>query len=214
MRPDSLEVVTSDSIQAGETSAVIRLGPPDLFELVEGRVLSEDGQALPDVEVSLYRPVIDARARIFGGNSQLVVIEHTGRVNTDAEGRFRFEDVPRSGAQLSVRGDGIVPTKDDVTSATVDIPVETRIHFEVVLRESDGRFDSIQVVDGEGKPLDLLVLTEGSVNAWTGVSLVEGRSGVVSVSSRARQLKLLKDRALIETRPLDLVPGDVNRIEL
>ena len=43
---------------------------------------------------------------------------------------------------------------------------------------------------------------------------VDGRSGVVSVSSRARELRLLKGEAVIETRALHLVPGDVNRIEL
>ena len=213
-RQGSIEVVTSDAIDAGATSAVIRLGPPDLFERVEGRVLGEDGRALSDVEASLYRPVIDARARIFGGNSQVVIVEYAGRTTTDAEGRFHFDNVPRSGAQISVRGDGIVPTKVDVAAAAVDIPVETRCHFEVVLREADGRFDSIQVADGDGQGLDLLVLTEGSVNAWTGVSLVEGRSGIVSVSSRARVLRLLKDGALVETRALELLPGDVNRIEL
>lgn len=214
MRPDSLEVVTSESIRAGEPAAVIRLGPPDLFERVEGRVLGEDGRALADVEVSLYRPVIDARARIFGGNSQLVIVEYSGRTTSDAEGRFRFANVPRSGAQLSVRGDAIVPTKADVVSAVVDIPVETRCHLEVVLREASGRFDSIQVADGEGERLDIMVLTEGSTNAWTSVDLVDGRSGVVSVSSRVRELRLFKSGVLVESRALDLQPGEVNRIEL
>jgi hypothetical protein len=214
LRPDSLEVVTSDAFDAGETSAVIRLGPPDVFERVDGCVVSEDGRPLADVEVRLYRPVIDVRARIFGGNSQLVIVEFAGRGTSDAEGRFHFVDVPRSGAQILARGDGIVPTKVDVTAAALDIPVEVRCHLEVVLRENDGRFDAIEAADGEGKRLDLMVLTEGSVNAWTGVPLVEGRSGVVSVSSRARQLRLFKDGALVETRALDLLPGDVNRIEL
>jgi len=214
LRPDSLEVVTSESFFAGESAVVIRLGPPDVFERVDGRVLSEDGQPLADIGVGLYRPMIDARARVFGGNSQVVLVEYAGRATTDAEGRFHFDDVPRSGAQISVRGDGIVPTKADVEAATLDIPVEVRCHLEIVLRESAGRFDEIEVADGAGKRLDLMVLTEGSVNAWTSVQLVEGRSGVVSVSSRARQLRLLKNGALVETRALDLVPGDVNRIEL
>jgi RNA polymerase sigma-70 factor (ECF subfamily) len=214
LRPASLEVVTSESLPAGESSAVIRLGPPDVFERVEGRVLSEDGHALAGIEVSLYRPMIDARARIFGGNSQLVMVQYAGRVTSDAEGRFLFEGVPRTGAQVSVRGDGIVPAKADVAAAALDIRVETRCHFEVVLRESDGRFDAISMADAEGRGLDLLVLSEGSVNAWTSVALVGGRSGVVSVSSHARQLRLLEDGAVVETLEVDLVPGDVNRIEL
>src|SRR6185503_10778079 len=199
---------------AGESAAVIRLGPPDLFERVDGRVLSEDGQPLADISVELYRPMIDARARIFGGNSQVVMIEVAGHATTDAEGRVHFENVPKTGAQLSVRGDGIVPTKADIVARTLDIPVEVRCHLEVVLRESAGRFDFIQVADGEGQRLDVMVLTEGSVNAWTGVKLVDGRSGVVSVSSRARELRLFKSGILVETHAIDLQAGDVNRIEL
>jgi RNA polymerase sigma-70 factor (ECF subfamily) len=214
LRSDSLEIVTTESFEAGEAHAVVRLGPPELFDVVSGRVLAENGEGLADVEVSLYRPVVDARARIFGGNSQVVLIEPGGTTVTDVEGRFHFERVPKHGAVVSVRGDAIVPRSAPVEGANVDVEVEQRCHFEVVLRDAVGRFDGIAMADGEGKPLDLLVLTEGSVNAWTSVSLVEGRSGVVSVSARARTLKLLKDRAVIETRPIDLVPGDVNRIEL
>ncbi len=214
LRTGSLEIVTSDAFAAGESAVVIRLGPPDVFERVDGRVLSEDGQPLADIGVGLFRPVIDARARIFGGNSQVVMVEHAGRATTDAEGRFHFEDVPRSGAQISVRGDQIVPTKVDVAAATLDIPVEMRCHLEVVLLESAGRFDAIEVADGDGQRLDLMVLTEGSMNAWTSVDLVDGRSGVVSVSSRARELRLFKSGALVEARAIDLQAGDVNRIEL
>ncbi|NOT31471.1 MAG: carboxypeptidase regulatory-like domain-containing protein, partial [Planctomycetes bacterium] len=214
LRSGGLEVITSESLAAGDTSAVVRLGPPDVFERVDGRVLAGDGSPLPGVQVSLYRPMIDVRARIFGGNSQVVVIQPAGSVTTDADGRFGFDDVPKTGAMLSVRGDDIVPAAAEVASDSLDIRVELRCHLEVVLRDPLGRFDGISVADQDGKGLDILVLTEGSANAWTGVPLVQGRSGVVSVSSRARVLKLLKAGALVETRALDLVPGEVNRIEL
>ncbi len=214
LRPESLDVVTSESLAAGDASAVIRLGPPALFEHAGGRVLAEDGSPLAGVQVSLSRPMIDARARIFGGSSQVVVIEPAGATTTDAEGRFAFEDVPHTGARYTVRADGIVPASVEVTAEAQDIRVEQRCHLEVVLRESLGRFDGISVSDVEGQPLDILVLTEGSTNAWTGVPLVEGRSGVVSVSIRARTLHLHLGEAVIETRTLDLVPGEVNRIEL
>jgi len=214
LRPGGLEVITSESLAAGDAAAVIRLGPPDVFAHVGGRVLAEDGSALAGIQVSLYRPMIDARGRIFGGKSQVVIIEPAGSVTSDAEGRFGFDDVPRKGAVLSVRGDDIVPTKADIGADSVDITVELRCHLEVVVREPSERFDAISVVDGQGKGLDILVLTEGSTNAWTGVPLVQGRSGVVSVSSRARELLLKKNGVVVEKRPLDLVPGEVNRIEL
>jgi hypothetical protein len=45
------------------------------------------------------------------------------------------------------------------------------------------------------------------------VELVEGRSGVLSVSSRARNLRFFKAGALAATFTLDLRPGEVNRLE-
>jgi RNA polymerase sigma factor (sigma-70 family) len=210
----SLQLETSQGFEAGERSAVVRLEPPDVFARVEGRVHSAAGVPVLDVSVSLFRPMIDARARIFGGNSQVVLIEPAGRTTTDATGRFTLENVPRKGARVSLRGDGIVPFSAEITAAELDLPVEVRCHLEVVLRaDTATRFDQIQAYDGEGTRLDLMVLTEGSTNAYTGIELVGGRSGVVSVSERARELRFLKDGAVVETRTLDLVPGDVNRIE-
>ena len=209
----SLEIFTSDALAAGDGQAVIRLPAPELYERVEGRILAEDGKPLADVQVRLWRPLVDVRARVFGGQSQVVILQQGAQVTSDAEGRFHFERVPKQGAQLSVRGDSIVPLSLAVTGPSLEIPVDVRCHLEVVLRAL-GKFDSIQVADGEGQRLDLLELTEGSVSAWTSVDLIDGKSGVVSVSSRARELRLFKGKTLVETRPLDLVPGDVNRIEL
>jgi len=212
--PESLQVTTSESIPAGARAVRVQLDPPDVFEPLRGVVHGEDGEVLADVSVTLFRPMIDARARFFGGNSQIVVIQPAGTATTDAKGRFEFKSVPRHGAQLSLRGDAVVPRSVEVTEGELDIELEVRCHLEVVVRLASGRFDEIAVRDRQGGPLDLIVLTEGSMNAWTSMPLVDGRSGVLSVSSRASELVLLKGGVEVETRPLDLVPGDVNRVEL
>lgn len=213
-RPETLEVVKSESFAAGEQNALVRLPTPDEYAEVHGRVVSEDGRAVPDVELELFRPMVDVTARVFGGRSRVVMSEYGARAVTGADGTFRFAHVPRSGAALTVKGDGIVPLKADVTAAELEIVVETRCHLEVVLREPQARFDRIEVADEHGQGLDLMVLTEGSTNAWTDVELVNGRSGVLSVSARARSLRFFKDGALQGTLTLDLEPSGINRIEL
>jgi RNA polymerase sigma-70 factor (ECF subfamily) len=213
MPPDALTITTTPALFAGDTSAVIRLEAPDLHESVAGQVLS-NGRGVPGVEARLFRPLVDIRARIFGGHSQVVILKDAGSVLTDSEGRFHFERVPKSGAQISVRGGAIVPTSVPVDSAALEIPVDVRCHLEVVVSLAPERFDSIEVADDEGERLDIMVLTEGSVNAWSSVELVDGRSGVVSVSSRARALRLRRGETVVETRPLALVPGAINRVEL
>src|SRR5262249_48069313 len=163
-----------------------------------------DGSPLAGVQARLYRPMVDMHTRIFGGRSQVVILRDAGVKTSDDEGRFHFAHVPREGASVSVRADGIVPRSVPIRAQSFDGAVEMRCHLEVVVRQGIERFDAISVLDGEGKGLDILVLTEGSTNAWTGVALVQGRSGVVSVSSRARTLQLMKNGAVVETRALDL----------
>jgi RNA polymerase sigma-70 factor (ECF subfamily) len=213
LRPGSLEVVTSDSFSAGADEVVVRLSEPDEFPEVRGRIVDADGRALADVEVELFRPLVDVTARVFGGQSRIVLSEYGSSLRTGVDGSFRFERVPRSGASLTVRGDDIVPTKVDVGAAELEVVIDARCHLEVVLRDPVARFDRIEVSDEDGQGLDLMVLTSGSTQAWTDVELVEGRSGVLSVSSRARNLRFFKDGALAATFTLDLRPGEVNRLE-
>jgi hypothetical protein len=61
--------------------------------------------------------------------------------------------------------------------------------------------------------LELLQLTEGSTSAVGHAVFVDGRSGVFSVSSRARWLRLFHGETF-EAVPLNLAPGEVNRLEL
>ena len=213
-RPGTLEVVTSEPFHAGESGVVVRLPAREVFAEVRGRVRGPDGRALAGLSLELYRPMRDVTARVFGGRSRVVMSEFGDSVTSGADGSFRFTNVPRSGASLTVRGDDIVPTKVDIASDELEIVVDLRCHLEVVLREPVARYDRIEVADEQGQGLDLMVLSNGGMQAWTDVDLVDGRSGVLSVSSRARLLRLFKDDALQGTLTIDLDLDEVNRIEL
>jgi hypothetical protein len=76
------------------------------------------------------------------------------------------------------------------------------------------RADEFRVVDAQGRSLDLLVITGNSVNAYTAMELNDGRSEVVSTSSQARTLLLFKQDQEVGRVPLDLLPGEVNRVRL
>jgi hypothetical protein len=213
-RPGTLEVVLSEAFEAGQSGVVVRLPAPEVFAEVRGRVVGPDGRAVSGISLELFRPMADVTARVFGGRSRVVMSEYGASTTSGADGTFRFSDVPKAGAALIVRGDDIVPSKVEVTAAELEVVVDLRCHFEVVLREPVGRFDRIEVADEDGQGLDLMVLSKGSTQAWTDVELVDGRSGVLSVSSEARSLRLYQGGALAGTLALNLRPGEVNRIEL
>jgi len=213
LRPDMLDVSTSEPFEAGTRGVLVRLAPPELFPEVRGRVVDEDGEPVAGVALHVLRPMVDVTARIFGGSTHVVRFESGARTTSDTDGRFLLRDVPRSGTVVTLRGEGIVPSTWPIDAAELELAVEQRCHLEVVLREPVGRYERMQVLDGDGRPLDLLQLTEGSTSASSHAEFVAGRTGVYSVSARARTLRLLRGEEA-ESVPLDLAPGTVNRLEL
>ena len=86
--------------------------------------------------------------------------------------------------------------------------------FEVVVVTPDLGADAIALRDADGQKVDVLRIDSESVNAWTSAPLVEGRSGVLSASSQAVVLDLLRGEETVKSVPLDLRAGEVTRIEM
>lgn len=214
-----LEIVTTGPIRAGVDDEVVRLPKPDVYPRVQGTVRAPGGKPVAGVSVRPWRPVFDATSRVFGGTSQVMLVERAESVVTDDQGRFSFDDVPRHGVRLTFDADSIVPTRlslEDVDSPrALDVRVAFRCHLQVVVKDPDEKpYDAIAITDADGHPLDIMLLSEGSVNAFTDVPLIDGKSGVVSISSEARELQFLQDGEVQESVRIDPVPGEVNLVEL
>lgn len=166
----TLQLATSVPIAAGTQDARIALDAPELWETFEGRVLS-NGAPVANVDVSLRCRAHDVQARAFGGRVELCFDFPGARTRTDAEGRFKLPDVPKHGCFIVMRGETIIPhshTLEPTLSARgTDIEVEGRCQLRVDLAPPVDRADAIALVDGEGQPLDILVLSFGSTNATT-----------------------------------------------
>ncbi len=89
-----------------------------------------------------------------------------------------------------------------------------RCSFEVVQLSKEPPFDAIALRDGKDAALDVLRIDEQHTNAYTDAPLVDGRSGVLSASSAARSLVLLRGGQPVKTIPIRLRPGEVNRFEI
>lgn len=213
LAPGTLAVATSESFEAGTSSALVRLGPPEVFEEVRGRVVGATGQGVEGVQLFLMVAVVDVQGRVFGGTQRSLLYERGGFARSDADGRFGFSRVPRQRARILIRGDEVVPRTVDVTEAEPVIEVEQRCSLEIVLRPPTDRFDRFELADAAGQPLPVLFVTHGSSDARASAPLVEGRSGVVSGSSRAREVRFFRENQRVDTQPIFLIPGQVNRLE-
>jgi hypothetical protein len=209
-------IVASRPIPAGARDALVRLDALDVFPLLLGRVVSDRGAPVEGVRVQSVMNVVDAKGRVFGGTNEVILIQRGANARTDAEGHFELTQMPRKGARLFLGAEGIVPTDFTITPSidpeSFTITVHERCHLQVELLPPLDRADEIAVIDGDGRPIDLLVISGGSTNAFTSMPLTQGRSEVVSTSSQTRTLLLLKDGKEVERIALDLAPGDVNLI--
>jgi protocatechuate 3,4-dioxygenase beta subunit len=218
MLEQPLCIEDSRAIAAGTRDARVRLDQIELIPLLQGRVVSDRGAPVPGVRVQTSLTVQDIKGRVFGGTNQVILIQNGPATTTDSEGRFELKQLPRKGAKLNLSAESIVP-EEVVLTPTADfedfqVVVHQRCHLQVELLPPQDRADEFRVVDAQGRSLDLLVITGNSVNAYTAMELNDGRSEVVSTSSQARTLLLFKQDQEVGRVPLDLLPGEVNRVRL
>ncbi|HUR27904.1 MAG TPA: sigma-70 family RNA polymerase sigma factor [Planctomycetota bacterium] len=218
MDPKTLSATTTEEIRAGDASVRVVMPKADLLPKLAGRVLDDAGAAVAGVEVRLTAEAVGVRARVFGGNVFVTVRPNREEAVSDAEGRFEFTDVPRAGMQITLSSEQIVPLGVDVPSlanpAAFTVEVHTRCSLEVLVASKDLIADSVAVRDGDGEPIDIMVIARGSTNAYTSVPIVDGRSGVVSTSSAARTVDLYKDGVLVKSAPIRLRAGIPNLVEM
>jgi RNA polymerase sigma-70 factor (ECF subfamily) len=218
MDPKSLEITTSDEHRAGSENARIVMPAPDLLPLLAGRVLDDEGRAVAGANVRLEGEAVGVRTRVFGGRVYVSVRAPREHVRTGDDGRFEFRDVPRANIQLRIESEQIIPCEvfvaEQAKPDALEVRVYVRCSFQVQITSRDLVADAVAVSDAEGRPLDIFVLDSGAVNAYTDVAIVDGRTGVVSTSSAASTLSLLRDGEVVKRATIRLRPEGTNRIEL
>ena len=217
MLPGTTRIETSRQLRAGQRDVLVQLPAPDVYREVAGRVLLPGGSPAAGVSVSEWIPAIDVSARVYGGTTQFMAIQPGRSTTTDEDGRFALEDVPRRGARLALRGDGIVPSDipiDDLENPrdlTLAVQVRCQVRVELA-QDREVVADTLGVLDGDGNRVDVMILTAGSVDAYTDVPLVDGRSGVVSVPSSARRLVLYLAGEVVDEIAFLPRPGELTLV--
>lgn len=204
----------SGPVPAGADDVEIRLPYDDVHDVVAGVVRTVSGQPLADVHVSVVRNVSSISIEYEPGASTSMNHNDSGaETRTDAEGRFRFRDVPRGDLFLAFGSDRIVSTSvaleevEDV--ADLDVVAHQRCHFEVELTGALAEADTVGALGENDRPMQLYVIRGGNSWSSTTVDLVDGQSGVLAVRDDAHTLVFTRDGEELGRHPLDLVPGEV-----
>jgi len=77
-----------------------------------------------------------------------------------------------------------------------------------VLDEPRDRADAISVLDAGGHRVDLIDTTSGGLDTRRSFPLRNGRSVVLTVGAGATTLTFSRGGELVDSMPLDLVPGE------
>ncbi|MFN0244066.1 MAG: sigma-70 family RNA polymerase sigma factor [Planctomycetota bacterium] len=214
----SLQQVTSDPIEAGDTDARIVVPKPAAYEKLAGRIVTVGDRPVAGVRVMLRTTCFDVHTRYFGGTLDVLMMSAGGETTTDAAGRFELADVPRDGVFFVLRSDQLVPCDWHIPAgadpAHLDVRVDVRCQLDVRLSAPLERADEFVLFDERGEVVDLIEMHEERVHTNSSGLLVGGRSGVLSASSSARTLELRKNGASVEKRAIQLSPDTVTVIEL
>jgi RNA polymerase sigma-70 factor (ECF subfamily) len=216
--PGSMQLHTSKPIRAGTMDARVELPAPEVFEKLSGRILTVGGRPVPRASVVLRAKCFHVQARSFGGTQEVDMLMRGADVTTDEDGRFSFDRVPREHVFLEIGGDAIVrtdwPIPAGIDPTKVEIFVEARCRLEVRLAPPTDRADQVMILDAEDRALQIVNTNSERTRGASFVTLENGRSGVLSVSSNARKLELKKNGTVVETRELSLVPDEIFVLEM
>ncbi len=219
--PATMQMVDEVGIDAGRTDVEMRLPADGLFLRVASVVRGHDGTPIAGVNI---HPMCDVYRARFRGDVVSTSHDAVDGVTTDAEGRFTLERVPQALVYLRLDGAQILPLeygryaegdprfenapvkelpRDHIEA--LDIRVDRRAHVQIELADPTAG-DAFQLLDEQGRPIELSVFEGNNRQEGMQIDLLEGRSPVVSGSDRGRTLVLLKSGVEVDRRNVALDP--------
>lgn len=188
---------TSAPIRAGARDIEVRLIEDAWRDVVRGRTVSTRGAPIPDLKVTVVYTIRESRGFTTSG--------HAGTTNSDSDGEFELEHVPRRGLKLSVEGESIrfdtFAIPDDADPNDVVLTVTIEHSFRVEPAPSEG-IDEFEVLDGAGKRLLIEAETTTSNTTDFRVRLDAGSFPVCKVSEEGATIVLYRKDQEVRRAPI------------
>ena len=214
---DGLEWGTvTDPIEAGSEGVEIAVPAELAWERVRGRVVTTTGEPVSGVAISSWVTALRRVVEVQGGTSDVTRFFMGQSVRTDEDGRFELEGLPKQGVQFHLISDEIVPSYTSVEA--IDDPdafvieVLGRAHFELTVVPGPDAPDAFRVTDATGRELEILEMKADGYSNYDRFELTDGRSGVLTLTTDAAFLHLLRGQEELDVLPLSLRTGEVTRI--
>ena len=159
---------------------------------------------------------LSAKEAVMGGAADVLRFFLGPSTTTDENGRFELLDVPRAHVQFHLISDEIVPSyaavEDVQDPDSFEIRVLARVHLEVECVPGAESPQAFRALDDDGELVTLLKMRADGYSHQPRVALVEGRSGVVTITSNATTLQFLRDGQVLDSIPISPRPGETLNI--
>lgn len=206
----------AEGVRGGARGVRIVVPAAGVYPTLAGRVVTDRGDPVPGVAVTPWITAFHATTEVEGGMSDVTRFFLGRAATTDADGRFELVDVPVRDIQFHLVSDDITPSYASVDQVRDPgdfvIEVLARVHLEVVVDPGEGAPTSIRVSDAEGRRVKLLEMRADGYSNYDEFPLTDGRTGVLTLTSDAATLELLRDGEVLESIPIHPRPGEVTTI--
>ena len=201
---ESLANVTTEPVAAGTSDLEVRLADDSVFHSVAGRVVTRSGDPVPGARIA-----VGMNLRRYGVVTQTT----SGPVTeTDTDGAFAFETLPRHGVHLTVNSDEILETRivveADANRELARVVVALRCHVRIET-PAGADHDTVRFVDAAGETVRLRGITKGMQWIMPSWPTDRGNSPVFALSDRAIAIVFLAGKREVRREPLTLAPGKV-----
>jgi hypothetical protein len=195
--------VVSEPTAAGTEDLVLRMPRDAFLSVVKGRVVSKRGRPIAN---AIVRQMFTVQSFPSGGD----LITSCRERQTDGDGRFEFDDVPRDHVFLRVDGPHVESAENVAIPASGEVELQASVlcRFRVELRPDDPA-DRIRVLDGDGREMRINLQSPEATYLHQSVRRRSDGFPLCVVAEEAATLVLYQGE--VETRRvrLDLSPNEL-----
>jgi hypothetical protein len=148
-------------------------------------------------------------------SASLTLVAPVTSTTTDADGRFELRDLPAGDTHIAISGPQVIerhwPLADLPVDAEADLQALRRCRFRLDLA-SPSDADRLQVLDSEGRVLELWQTRGAVTRTGDGWSVTSGTSPVLEVSETAATVVLLEAGVPSLRIPVRFDPDETARV--
>ena len=196
--PRSCSRVGPWSLQAGSAGVELVFTPEPSVRRVAGRLVDLEGNPLAGAEIT---PLRDYSGSDSPSDAELPTVE------TDADGRFVFDELATDGTTLQIMHERtffrFVALADHADVGHLELVEPLLCELQLDWSARPDAVDRLQVFDGSGKELEIME-QQGVAFSWGdgGVEVRDGLSNVLRVPQSAASVGLLREGIVVLTLPV------------